>query len=85
MDRTKSGITNFSKSFPAVTSAPIVVENSYKLRLLVDRASIEAFDGDGKFAMTNLIFPTEPYKRLSFYSKGGKYDVISVKVYKLGK
>ena len=85
VDRTKSGITNFSKSFPAVTSAPIVVGSTYKLRLLVDRASIEAFDGDGKFAMTNLIFPTEPYKRLSFYSKGGKYDVISVKVYKLGE
>lgn len=85
MDRTKSGLTDFSKDFPAITAAPILVEDTYKLRLLVDRASIEAFDGDGKFVMSNLVFPTEPYKRLSFYSKGGKFDVASVKVYRFEK
>lgn len=82
-DRSKSGMTAFSKEFPAVTAAPIAVKDTYVLRLLVDRASIEAFDGDGRFAMTNLVFPDEPYNRLSFYSKGGKFDVTAVNIYKL--
>lgn len=85
MDRTKSGLTGFSKHFPAVTPAPVQLKESYTLRLLIDHASIEIFDGDGHFAMTNLVFPTEPYNRLSFYSKGGKYDVTSLKVYRINK
>lgn len=83
MDRTKSGITNFSNAFPAVTAAPLEKKDTYTLRLLVDRASIEIFDGDGHFAMTNLVFPTEPYNRMSFYSKGGKYEVTSLKIYRI--
>lgn len=85
MDRAKSGITDFGKDFAAVTAAPVEIQDTYTLRIFVDKASIEAFDGDGKFAMTNLVFPDEPYNRISFYSKGGKFDVTSVKVYKLGK
>lgn len=85
MDRTKSGIVGFGKDFAAVTAAPIEKQDTYTLRLYVDKASIEAFDGEGKFVMTNLVFPDEPYNRISFYSKGGKFDVTSIKVYKLGK
>ena len=85
MDRNKSGLTDFSKDFPAATTAPVPTGDTFNLRLLIDRASVEAFDGNGHFAMTNLVFPTEPYKRLSFYSKGGKYDVTSLKVYRINK
>ena len=82
-NRSKSGSTGFSKEFPAVTGAPIPVKDTYTLRLLVDKASIEAFGDNGEFAMTNLVFPGEPYNRLSFYSKGGGFDVVSVRIYKL--
>lgn len=41
MDRTKSGDVSFSKEFPAVTSAPIEGDE-IKLRLFVDKSSIEA-------------------------------------------
>lgn len=85
MDRTKSGLTGFSKNFPAVTTAPIGKQKLYKLRLFVDKASAEAFDGDGKFAMTNLIFPREPYNRVVFYSKDGSCAVTSLTVYPLNK
>lgn len=85
MDRTKSGNLSAGPSFAAVTSAPIVQQGVYTLRLLVDKSSIEAFDGEGKFAMTNLVFPSEPYNNLKFYSKGGSFKVISVNVYKLTK
>lgn len=75
MDRTKSGLTGFSAHFPAVTIAPVEKGNAFVLRLLVDKASVEAFGNGGRFVMTNLIFPTEPYNRMNFYSKGGSYEV----------
>lgn len=84
MDRRNSGQTDFSKTFAAVTSAPAAPEKEYTLRLLVDKSSIEAFDGSGRMAMTNLVFPAEPYNRISFYAKGGSYTVTSLTVYKLG-
>lgn len=83
MDRTKSGDVSFSKEFPAVTAAPIEGENEMTLRLFVDKSSIEAFGGDGRFAMTNLVFPSEPYNRISFYAKGGSYVVTSFVTHKL--
>jgi len=85
MDRAQSGKTSFSKHFAAVTSAPIKQQGTYTLRLLIDKCSIEAFDGDGKFAMTNLVFPSEPYNDMKFYSKDGSCQVISLNVYQLNK
>jgi fructan beta-fructosidase len=83
MDRTRSGQVSFSKSFPVVTSAPVVQQDTYKLRLLVDKSSIEAFGDEGQFVMTNLVFPKEPYNRMKFTAKGGSCRVISMNIYKL--
>lgn len=83
MDRSKSGIVSFSPDFPVLTLAPIEGNSEMTLRLFVDKSSIEAFGDDGRFAMTNLVFPSEPYNRISFYAKGGSYAVSSFKVYKL--
>lgn len=83
MDRRNSGKTDFSKTFAAATSAPVSKEKEYTLRLFVDKSSIEAFDGNGEFVMTNLIFPEEPYNRMSFYAKGGSYSVKSLVIHKL--
>ena len=83
MDRTKSGIVSFSDKFPSITAAPIEKGKNFKLRLFIDKASIEAFGEGGRFAMTNLVFPTEPYNRISFYAKGGTYNVTSLTVYSL--
>lgn len=83
MDRRHSGQVDFSPTFATATSAPIASDGEYTLRLLVDKSSIEAFDGNGEFAMTNLVFPEEPYNRISFHAKGGSYTVSSLTVYKL--
>lgn len=83
MDRTKSGLTGFSPDFPAVTYAPVEKQSAYRLRLWVDHCSIECFDGEGKFVMTNLVFPDEPYNRLNFYSKGGSFEVESIHIHLL--
>lgn len=85
MDRTKSGAVSFSKEFPAATVAPLEggASDELTLRLFVDKSSIEAFGNDGRFVMTNLVFPTEPYNRISFYAKGGSYVVTSFVVHNL--
>ena len=83
MDRSDSGETSFSRDFPAMTVAPAPDVNDVKLRLFVDRSSIEAFGDGGKFVMTNLVFPSEPYNSMKFESARGSFTVKEMNVYKL--
>ena len=76
MDRTKSGDVSFSEAFPCVTEAPTYGQVK-QLRLFIDRCSIEAFDAEGKMAMTNLVFPSEPYNMIKV--KGGKATIYEIK------
>ena len=76
MDRTKSGDVSFSEAFPCTTEAPTYGQIK-QLRLFIDRCSIEAFDTDGKMAMTNLVFPSEPYNNIKV--KGGKATIYEIK------
>ena len=76
MDRTKSGDVSFSEAFPCVTVAPTHGQIK-QLRLFIDHCSIEAFDAEGKMAMTNLVFPSEPYNTIKV--KGGKTTIYDIK------
>ena len=77
MDRTKSGKMDFSKDFAAVTKAP-TYGNISQLRIFIDKSSIEALDADGKMSMTNLVFPSKPYNKVTVKGKG-KYQVYDIK------
>jgi len=77
MDRTKSGDVSFSEAFPCVTTAP-TYGSIRQLRLFIDRCSIEAFDSDGKMAMTNLVFPSEPYNMIKVKGNA-KFTVYSLR------
>lgn len=86
MDRTGSGETAFSAHFPAVTKSPLFrSEAKGTLRVFVDKCSVEAFDSEGRFAMTNLVFPTEAYSKLKIAAKGGKAKIGNVEIYSLEK
>ena len=76
MDRTKSGDVTFSADFPCTTEAP-TYGTIKQLRIFIDRCSIEAFDAEGKMAMTNLVFPSEPYNNIKV--KGGKATIYEIK------
>ena len=76
MDRVNSGDVSFSEAFPAVTEAP-TFGTIKQLRIFIDRCSIEAFDAEGKMAMTNLVFPSEPYNNIKV--KGGKTTIFEIK------
>ena len=75
MDRTKSGDVSFSEAFPCKTTAP-TYGSIRQLRIFIDRCSIEAFDSEGKMAMTNLVFPSEPYNIIKV--KGGKASIYEI-------
>ena len=75
MNRTKSGDVSFSEAFPCETTAP-TYGSIKQLRLFIDRCSIEAFDAEGKMAMTNLVFPSEPYNTIKV--KGGKATIYQI-------
>ncbi len=72
MDRTQSGNVGFSEAFPCTTIAP-THGRLKQLRIFIDRCSVEAFDADGRVAMTNLVFPSEPYNSVKV--KGGKATI----------
>lgn len=83
-DRRESGQVDFSEGFPAVTVSPTFEKDGkISLRIYVDRSSIELFGNDGKFVMTNLVFPNEPYTTLTVASTGGNAKLNSLKVYSL--
>ena len=75
MDRTRS-YASFSEAFPCVTTAP-VYGSIKQLRIFIDNCSIEAFDAEGRMAMTNLVFPNEPYNNIKV--TGGKATIYEVK------
>ena len=76
MDRTQSGLVEFSDAFPTVTTAPVYGKMK-QLRLFIDKCSLEAFDAEGRMAMTNLVFPTEPYTSIKV--QGGKATIYNIK------
>lgn len=62
----RSGATNFSNIF-AVSSMSCPVQasaDSIHVQILVDHSSVEVLSEDGAVAVTNLVFPTEPYHLL---------------------
>ena len=68
MDRTKSGDVQFSEAFPCVTTAPTLGKLG-QLRVFIDKCSVEAIGAEGKVAMTNLVFPSEPYTKVTLKGK----------------
>ena len=79
--RDKSGVAGFSKDFitPTVTQ---VDGGDLQLRFLVDRSSVEAFVNDGRFVMTNLVFPHTPYNKVMFSATGRSVSVKNFTVYR---
>lgn len=82
IDRTKSGAT-ISSDFPARTVAPLVASRPYKVKLVVDRASVETYAQDGTIAMTDLIFPLSTKSRIQLFPDGAKLGKVSAHATKL--
>jgi sucrose-6-phosphate hydrolase SacC (GH32 family) len=79
LDRTQSGVTDFSKDFPARVLAPLAIGSApLELTILVDRSTVEVFAQGGRVAMTSLVYPVAGANWIEFYSGDGKARAIVV-------
>ena len=71
IDRKTSGLTDFEEHFATnIKPMPYNPEDSIvEVRLIVDEASMEIFVDKGKYALTNIMFPTENYSKLKLTSE----------------
>lgn len=75
---------NYVNDFALGTWAPLSLcqDKTYHLDVFVDKCSIEIFVDGGRIAMTNLVFPTQPYDKLKF-SVPANATVKNMKTYKI--
>jgi sucrose-6-phosphate hydrolase SacC (GH32 family) len=86
LDRTRSGVTDFSKEFPSRTAAPLATRGEpLRLTILVDRSSVEVFAQNGLITMTNLVYPLDGARGIEFYSRGGEPGAVAVDVWELSE
>ena len=81
----KLNSVNYKNDFALGTWGPLSLCDSktYHLDVFVDKCSIEIFVNGGRIAMTNLVFPTQPYTSVKFYSDGNKAAYRNIKVSEL--
>jgi levanase len=81
VDRTRSGIVDFSADFPGVHAGPLQVRGDrVTFTVYVDRSSVEVFAGRGETTITDLIFPDASSEETSLYADGGTVTVRSLTV-----
>ncbi|OQP59449.1 glycosyl hydrolase family 32 [Niastella vici] len=70
IDRTQSGNVGFEKDFGKRHTAPRLLQTpNFNCTLIIDKASVELFEGDGLTVMTAIFFPDEDYSDISIQSK----------------
>ena len=71
IDRRKSGMTDFEERFAdKIHALPYdVTDKDVDVRIILDWSSVEIFIDNGKYVMTEQIFPTEFFNSLKISSK----------------
>ena len=79
IDRSKSGKTDFGNQYAtAATKAPLdKLYSNVKLKLVIDKTSIEIFFNDGEKVLTEIFFPSEHFSELdlSTDTKGSTLNI----------
>lgn len=87
IDRSESGLMTDHRHFAdVVVSAPLSLcdgKDGYDVDIYVDVASIELFVDGGRVAMTDIVFPTQPYSQFVIENTEGKSQVDELKLYEL--
>ncbi|MBR4568828.1 MAG: GH32 C-terminal domain-containing protein [Bacteroidales bacterium] len=82
--RRKTYSMDYVNDFALATWAPMAVKGAHRMKILYDLTSLEVFIDGGRMAMTNLVFPNEPYDRLEAYSDKGGFTVDRLTITRLG-
>ena len=68
-DRRSSGNVAFSDIFALKAQVMPLKDKITSLQLIIDKSSVEILLNNGKYSMTNLMFPTEDYTNLNIITK----------------
>jgi len=83
-DRTESGDTSFSDKFPGIhRTRRLSGDETVRLHLFIDVASIEAFADGGANVLTETFFPTRDFNRMSIYAMGAPVRLIDGEAFEL--
>lgn len=87
VDRSQSGNVSFHPSFNTGKQvAPLKpVNGKVKMRIFVDRSSVEVFGNDGQRVLTDLIFPDQSSNGLEVYASNGFVKLNSLTIHPLKK
>lgn len=82
VDRTKSGVVSFDKTFASVyrTSLAPSSDGTLRLQILVDWSSVEVFGGEGEKAVTAQIFPSKNATYAQLFSVGGSTENVKLDI-----
>jgi fructan beta-fructosidase len=83
VDRTRSGEVSFSKDFPGRYSAQVAQNASVKLRVFVDRSSVEVFVNDGERVFSDRIYPPPGSDGIELFAKKAGGRVVSFTMWEL--
>ena len=80
LDRSQSGLTDFSEHFGARASGGKMhdIGNSVELRLLIDHMSVELFLDNGLTVMTEIIFPTSPFEIIGLSTENKNLEIKNI-------
>ena len=59
------------------------IEGKIRLRILLDRASLEVFGNDGKVSATSCFLPLPDNRKLEIFAKGGSAEAVSLVAHEL--
>jgi fructan beta-fructosidase len=88
LDRRRSGRVDFHPAFPGVDRVPVPSDaldpdGSLRLRVFLDRSSVEVFGGDGRLAITGQVFPKAGRTSLGLTAAGGEVERIDLLAWEL--
>lgn len=86
IDRTKSGNVGFHPAFSGRHSGPLSAkEGRVRMRIVVDKSSVEVFGNDGETVLTDLVFPHSSSDGVEVFSNGGSCEVIRLRIWPLAR
>jgi fructan beta-fructosidase len=81
LDRRTSGHVDFHAAFPSIETVAVPLrEGRIRLRVYLDRCSVEVFAQDGLATITDLVFPAEVDTALAIFAEGEGAKLLALDV-----
>ena len=86
IDRTRSGNVAFHPAFAGRHAGPLLARaGRVRMRIVVDKSSVEVFANDGETVLTDLVFPRSGSDGVEVFASGGSCEVVQFRAWPLAK